>query len=80
MILWGPLGCGKTTLANIIANETSAEFVQLSAVLSGVKDMHQVIETAKNKLNHFRKRTILFVDEIHRFNKSQQVSNYEVNL
>ncbi len=72
MILWGPPGCGKTTLANIIANETSAEFVQLSAVLSGVKDIRQVIETAKNKLNHFRKRTILFVDEIHRFNKSQQ--------
>ena len=72
MILWGPPGCGKTTLANIIAKETSAEFVQISAVLSGVKDIRQVIETAKNKLNHFRKRTVLFVDEIHRFNKAQQ--------
>lgn len=72
MILWGPPGCGKTTLANIIANETSSEFIQISAVLSGVKDIREVIEKAKKNLNHFKKRTILFVDEIHRFNKSQQ--------
>ena len=72
MILWGPPGCGKTSLANIIAHETRSEFVQISAVLSGVKDIREVIEKAKQQLNHFRKRTLLFVDEIHRFNKSQQ--------
>lgn len=72
MILWGPPGCGKTTLANIIARETSSEFVQISAVLSGVKDIRDVIEVAKKNRNHFSKKTILFVDEIHRFNKSQQ--------
>ena len=72
MILWGPPGCGKTTLATIIANETSSYFVQISAVLSGVKDIRAVIEEAKNQQILNRKRTILFVDEIHRFNKSQQ--------
>lgn len=72
MILWGPPGCGKTSLANIIAHETRSEFVQISAVLSGVKDIREVIEQAKKQLNLHRKRTILFVDEIHRFNKSQQ--------
>lgn len=72
MILWGPPGCGKTSLANIIAHETRSEFVQISAVLSGVKDIREVIEQAKKLLNLHRKRTILFVDEIHRFNKSQQ--------
>lgn len=72
MILWGPPGCGKTSLANIIAHETRSEFVQISAVLSGVKDIREVIEQAKKQLNHFGKRTLLFVDEIHRFNKSQQ--------
>ena len=72
MILWGPPGCGKTSLANIIAHETRSEFIQISAVLSGVKDIREVIEQAKKLLNHHQKRTILFVDEIHRFNKSQQ--------
>jgi putative ATPase len=72
MILWGPPGCGKTSLANIIAHETRSDFVQISAVLSGVKDIREVIEQAKKQLNLHRKRTILFVDEIHRFNKSQQ--------
>ncbi len=72
MILWGPPGCGKTSLANIIAHETRSEFVQISAVLSGVKDIRDVIERAKIQLRLHRKRTILFVDEIHRFNKSQQ--------
>ncbi|MCG8564437.1 MAG: replication-associated recombination protein A [Desulfobacterales bacterium] len=72
MILWGPPGCGKTTLAGIIARETRCEFMQISAVLSGVKDVRKIIEAAKEKRNLYKKRTLLFVDEIHRFNKSQQ--------
>ncbi len=72
MILWGPPGCGKTTLAMIIACKTNFHFVQFSAVLSGVKEIRSVIEVAKNQLHVYRKRTILFVDEIHRFNKAQQ--------
>jgi putative ATPase len=72
MILWGPPGCGKTTLANIIANETRCEFIRISAVLSGVKEVRQIIDTAREKRALFKKRTLLFVDEIHRFNKAQQ--------
>jgi putative ATPase len=72
MILWGPPGCGKTTLARIIARETKAHFVHFSAVLSGVKDIRAVIKTAQEQRQLHRKVTILFVDEIHRFNKSQQ--------
>jgi len=72
MIFWGPPGCGKTTLARIIASATRSFFVHFSAVLSGVKEIRGVIAEAQNQQKLYRKRTILFVDEIHRFNKSQQ--------
>lgn len=71
LILWGPPGTGKTTLARIIAREVEAEFVELSAVTSGKKDVEKVIEHARQNWN-LGLRTILFVDEIHRFNKAQQ--------
>lgn len=71
LILWGPPGTGKTTLARILANELEAEFVELSAVTAGKKDVLQVVEHAKQNWN-LNLRTILFVDEIHRFNKAQQ--------
>ena len=71
LILWGPPGTGKTTLARIIAREVEAEFVELSAVTSGKKDVEKVIEHARQNWN-LQLRTVLFVDEIHRFNKAQQ--------
>ena len=71
LILWGPPGTGKTTLARIIAREVEAEFVELSAVTSGKKDVEKVIEHARQNWN-LGLRTVLFVDEIHRFNKAQQ--------
>lgn len=71
LILWGPPGTGKTTLARIIANEVNAEFVELSAVTSGKKDIERIVEHARQNWN-LQLRTILFVDEIHRFNKAQQ--------
>ena len=71
-ILWGPPGVGKTTLAKIIAQKADANFIALSAVLSGVKDIRNVVEEAKKNRFEFQKNTILFVDEVHRFNKSQQ--------
>jgi len=72
IILYGPPGTGKTTLARIIANQTKSEFTQLNAVTSGVKDIRKTIEKAKENLGMYQRRTILFIDEIHRFNKSQQ--------
>ncbi|WP_432662402.1 replication-associated recombination protein A [Wukongibacter baidiensis] len=72
IILYGPPGTGKTSLARIIANTTKSNFVQLNAVTSGVKDLKEVVKEAKNQLGMYNKRTILFLDEIHRFNKAQQ--------
>jgi putative ATPase len=71
LILWGPPGSGKTTLARIIAKEVNAEFIEISAVTSGKKDVERIVEHARQNWN-LQQRTILFVDEIHRFNKAQQ--------
>ncbi len=71
MILWGPPGCGKTTLARVIARRTHSEFVAFSAVLSGIREIKDVM-TAAERARHAGKRTIVFVDEVHRFNKAQQ--------
>lgn len=72
VIFYGPPGTGKTTLAKVIANTTSAEFTQINATVAGKKDMEAVIGKAKETLAMYGRRTILFIDEIHRFNKSQQ--------
>ena len=72
IMLWGPPGSGKTTLANIIANSTSSHFSPISAVSAGVADLRKTIEEAKERRLMTRKKTILFIDEIHRFNKAQQ--------
>ena len=71
MLLWGPPGCGKTTLARLIARRTRAEFVPFSAVLSGIKEIKQEMEMAQ-RTRQYGRRTIVFVDEVHRFNKAQQ--------
>ena len=71
MLFWGPPGCGKTTLARLIARLTKAEFVSFSAVLSGIKEIKEVMAVAEHK-SRGGTRTIVFVDEVHRFNKSQQ--------
>ena len=72
MVFWGPPGTGKTTLARIIANTSRAQFLSLSAVLSGVKEIRQAIEQARLHSQEHASSTVLFVDEVHRFNKAQQ--------
>lgn len=72
LIFWGPPGSGKTTLARIIANVTSSHFIFFSAILSGIKEIREVIKEAENERKFRGRKTILFIDEIHRFNKSQQ--------
>ncbi len=72
LILWGPPGVGKTTLARLLAQQFEADFVALSAVFSGVKDIREAMDAARDRLNMTGRHTVLFVDEVHRFNKSQQ--------
>lgn len=72
MILWGPPGCGKTTLARLIAKYVNADFITFSAVTSGVKEVREIIKKAKERKTMFTQDTVLFIDEIHRFNKAQQ--------
>ncbi len=72
IVLWGPAGTGKTTLARVIAGASSAHFEPMSAVTSGVADVRKVIEAARDRLGQLGRRTVLFLDEIHRFNKAQQ--------
>ena len=70
-IFWGPPGCGKTTLARLIAGSTNSDFIELSAVTSGIKEIKDAVDRAKESLR-YNKKTILFIDEIHRYSKTQQ--------
>ncbi|MBN1131214.1 MAG: AAA family ATPase, partial [Chitinispirillaceae bacterium] len=72
VIFYGPPGTGKTTLARIIANTTRAKFLSINAVLAGVKEIREAIDSAQKTLSLYGRRTILFIDEVHRFNKAQQ--------
>lgn len=72
LIFWGPPGSGKTTLARVIANATKSHFIFFSAILSGIKEIREIVKEATEILRYKGERTVLFVDEIHRFNKSQQ--------
>ena len=78
IIFYGPPGTGKTTLAKVIANTTSAEFTQINATVAGKKDMEEVVEKAKQTMGMYGRKTILFVDEIHRFNR-WNVNSYRGN-
>ena len=72
LLLYGPSGVGKTTLAHVIACETNSRFVRLNAVTAGTAELRKVIQEAKDAVHLYQRRTILFIDEIHRFNKGQQ--------
>lgn len=72
MVLWGPPGCGKTTIARVIANVSNSRFVEISATASGVQEVKKIFQEAKGELLLTGRKTILFCDEIHRFTKSQQ--------
>src|SRR5918997_310030 len=72
IVLWGPAGTGKTTLAHVVAESTSAHFEAMSAVTAGVADVRKAIQAARDRLAQQDRRTLLFLDEIHRFNKAQQ--------
>lgn len=73
VIFYGPPGTGKTTLAKVIANTTSADFKQINATVAGKKDMEEVVKGAKDNMGMYGRKTILFVDEIHRFNKGSRI-------